>query len=67
MPCELDSQNSSRLSNEKNIDMEKMCNNITNMTRKVDLDYIPGLDDDLKIILPGKINKLLSYTYILII
>jgi len=23
-------------------------------TRKVDLDYIPGLDDELKVILPGK-------------
>lgn len=56
-----DSQSSSRLFNEKNMDMEKMCNNINNMTRKVDLDYIPGLDDELKIILPG---KLASYFFI---
>ena len=33
-----------------------MCTNINNMTRKVDLDYIPGLDDELKIILPGKLT-----------
>ena len=37
-----------------NVDVEKEC------TRKVDLNYIPGLDtDELKIILPG--NKCLSY------
>jgi hypothetical protein len=30
-----------------NLDVDKM------ITRKVDLDYIPGLDDDLKVILPG--------------
>ena len=32
-----------------NLDVDRM------ITRKVDLDYIPGLDDDLKVILPGKI------------
>ncbi len=30
------------------MDVDKMM-----FTRKVDLDYIPGLDDDLKVILPG--------------
>lgn len=32
------------------LDVDKM------ITRKVDLDYIPGLDDDLKVILPGNLN-----------
>ena len=33
--------------NNNSLDVDKM------ITRKVDLDYIPGLDDDLKVILPG--------------
>lgn len=36
-------------SNNNSLDVDKM------ITRKVDLDYIPGLDDDLKVILPGKL------------
>ena len=35
-----------------NLDVDRM------ITRKVDLDYIPGLDDDLKVILPGKIANI---------
>lgn len=31
-------------------------------TRKVDLDYIPGLDDDLKVILPAPFNASLAQT-----
>lgn len=37
--------------NPKNRDVDKI------FTRKVDLDYIPGLDDELKIILPGNLKS----------
>lgn len=40
---------SNYFNSQKNRDVDKI------FTRKVDLDYIPGLDDELKIILPGKI------------
>ncbi len=45
--------------NKKNddIDVDKMM-----ITRKVDLDYIPGLDDDLKLILPASIEVTLAHT-----
>lgn len=39
--------NKSKANLNNNMDVDKM------ITRKVDLDYIPGLDDDLKVILPG--------------
>lgn len=44
--------------NNNNIDVDKM------ITRKVDLDYIPGLDDDLKVILPGKITFLFTNKFL---
>lgn len=40
-----------------NLDVEKM------ITRKVDLDYIPGLDDDLKVILPGNLFEIYFKTF----
>lgn len=36
-------------SNNKQSDKENI------FTSKIDLDYIPGLDDELKVIIPGKI------------
>jgi hypothetical protein len=39
------------------MDVDKMM-----FTRKVDLDYIPGLDDDLKVILPASFEASLANT-----
>ena len=39
----------------KDVDVDKMV-----FTRKVDLDYIPGLDDDLKVILPASFEASLA-------
>ncbi len=48
--------NKSRLSKELNPSISTDVDAL--LTRKIDLDYIPGLDgDDLKVILPGKIKK----------
>jgi hypothetical protein len=39
----------------KEIDQPKAEEKDNMFTNKIDLDYIPGLDDDLKVIIPGKI------------
>lgn len=43
---------------EDSIDVDKM------MYRKVDLDYIPGLDDDLKVILPGFGKEIKNFIFL---
>ena len=44
---------------QNNVDIEQSNNKHSDkeniFTSKIDLDYIPGLDDDLKVIIPGKI------------
>lgn len=44
---------------QNNVDIEQSNNKQSDkeniFTSKIDLDYIPGLDDELKVIIPGKI------------